>query len=236
MTTFHIVEALFPGITQLDFTGPHQVFSRLPDALITVASSEGGEIRSDDGLRFAGITRLSDVTACDLLFVPGGPGVSQALDDAHFMEQIGRLSQTARYITSVCTGSLILAGAGLLRGRRAACHWAWREVLADFGAVPDSNRVVRDGNVTTGGGVTAGLDFAFVLAAEVAGTEVAQAIQLALEYDPAPPFSAGRPDLAPPSVLAKVRERVAASLPERLPAIQRAKERLAAVNGSRPIP
>jgi cyclohexyl-isocyanide hydratase len=124
-------------------------------------------------------------------------------------------------VTSVCTGSLILGAAGLLRGRRAACHWAWRHLLANFGAIPDDGRVVRDGNVFTGGGVTAGIDFALTLAAEIAGPVAAQTIQLGLEYAPAPPFNAGRPELAPPEVLAAVQARFAAVEASRTAAVER---------------
>jgi transcriptional regulator GlxA family with amidase domain len=138
------------------------------------------------------------------------------------MAAIRRLAGTARYVTSVCTGSLILGAAGLLRGRRAACHWAWRDLLALFGAVPDPGRVVRDGNVLTGGGVTAGIDFALTLVTELAGPVAAQMIQLGLEYAPAPPFDAGRPETAPAEVLALVRERMGPTMVARRAAVERA--------------
>ncbi len=195
-----IVFALYPGVTHLDFTGPHQVFSRLPDVKILAASEAGLPIGAD-GLTFANLTRLEDVAACDVLCVPGGFGTTAAMEDAAYMAQIKRLAAGARYVTSVCTGSLILGAAGLLRGKRAACHWASRDLLPLFGAIPDDARVVRDGNVFTGGGVTAGIDFALTLAEEIAGRETAELIQLYLEYAPAPPFDAGRPETAPPEVL-----------------------------------
>lgn len=193
------VFALYPGVTQLDFTGPHQVFSRLPGARVIAASEAGGEIEAD-GLTFAGLPRLADIEACDVLCVPGGPGTSAAMEDAAFLTQVRRLARDARFVTSVCTGSLVLAAAGLLEGRRAACHWATRHLLAHFGAVPDPARVARDGRFVTGGGVTAGIDFALTLAAEIAGDDTAQSIQLMLEYAPAPPFTAGRPETAPAHV------------------------------------
>jgi transcriptional regulator GlxA family with amidase domain len=140
-----------------------------------------------------------------------------------------RLSSTARFVTSVCTGSLALGAAGLLRGKRAACHWLWRELLLPFGATPDPGRVVRDGNVITGGGVTAGIDFALSVAAELAGPETAQAIQLQIEYAPAPPFDAGSPDTAPSAVLARVRERNAPLAARRREAVEAAAARLATV-------
>jgi putative intracellular protease/amidase len=215
---FVIVEAIFPGMTQLDFTGPHTVFSRLRAVRTVVASAAGGAVESDGGLVFAGTQRLAEIGHCDLLFVPGGVAVTDAMNDAVFMAEIRRLSAGARYLASVCTGSLILAAAGLLQGRRAACHWAWRELLPLFGAVIDEARVVRDGNIITGGGVTAGIDLALVVAAELAGDVAAQAIQLGIEYAPAPPFDAGRPETAPAAVLALVKAGMAASLPARFAA------------------
>ncbi len=156
---FIIVEALFPGLTQLDFTGPHTVFSRLPNADVIVASKAGGTIESDGGLAFAATKRLADIAHCDLLFVPGGLAATEAALDRDFMREFRRLAEGARYVTSVCTGSLILGAAGLLTGKHAACHWAWRHMLPLFGAIPDMGRVVRDGNIITGGGVTAGYRF-----------------------------------------------------------------------------
>lgn len=200
----HIVFALYPGVTHLDFTGPHQFLSRLPGAVATVASRDGGEMEAD-GLTFAGLTRFADIESCDLLCIPGGLGTTQAMLDEPFMDQIRRLAADATWVTSVCTGSLILAAAGLLKGRRAACHWAWRDQLALFGAIPDPARVVRDGRYVTGGGVTAGIDFALTLAADIAGDAFAQGLQLALEYAPAPPFDSGRPETAPPAVLATIK-------------------------------
>jgi cyclohexyl-isocyanide hydratase len=225
-TKFVIVEALFPGLTQLDFTGPHTVFSRLPNAETIVASGAGGPIESDGGLVFAGTKRLADIARCDLLFVPGGVAATEAALDENFMREFRRLAGGARYVTSVCTGSLILGTAGLLQGKRAACHWAWRHMLPLFGAIPDEGRVVRDGNIITGGGVTAGIDFAFTVAAEIAGEKTAQAIQLGLEYAPAPPFNAGRPEWAPSDVLALVNDRNATILPKRLAQAKEAAARL----------
>lgn len=215
-----IVFPLYPGVTQLDFTGPHQFLARLPGARL-VAASVGGRPVAADGLVFAELAALEAVAGCDVLCVPGGYGCTDAMADPVYMAAIKRLAAGARYVTSVCTGSLILGAAGLLRGKRAACHWAWRDLLGRFGAVPDPGRVVRDGNVLTGGGVTAGIDFALTLAAELAGVEAAQAIQLALEYAPAPPFDAGRPERAPGEVLALVRERMAPTMAARRAAMER---------------
>jgi len=209
---FRIVFAIYPGMTHLDFTGPHQVLSRTPKSETIVASRDGGTVEGD-GLFFANTRVLADVDRCDLICVPGGVNALKVAQDRAFVGEIRRLAGTARYITSVCTGSLILGAAGLLKGRRAACHWAWRELLPVFGATIDEGRVVRDGDVITGGGVTAGIDFAFTVLAEIAGSETAQMVQLGLEYAPAPPFDSGRPETAPAGILAgyeKLRAKMAA--------------------------
>ena len=219
---FNIVFALYPNLTQLDFTGPFEVFQRLPGARLHVASREGGRVRADSGLVFADVEKLSDIAACDLICVPGGYGLTAALGDAEYLAQVRRLGQAARYVTSVCTGSLVLAAAGLLEGKRATCHWAWRELLAEAGVRVESARVVRDGNCFTGGGVTAGIDFALTVVAEIAGAEVAQGIQLMTEYAPAPPFAAGSPETAPAAVLDSVRDYALRLLPERRAAFRSA--------------
>jgi transcriptional regulator GlxA family with amidase domain len=222
---FSIVFALYPNLTQLDFTGPFEVFQRLPGARLHVAARGGGRLRADSGLVFADVEKLSEIPACDLICVPGGYGLTAALGDAEYLAQVRRLGQSARYVTSVCTGSLVLAAAGLLQGKRATCHWAWRELLAEGGVRVESARVVRDGNCFTGGGVTAGIDFALAVVAEIAGAEVAQGIQLGIEYAPAPPFDAGSPETAPANVLEEVRTRVLKLLPERRAAFRAALER-----------
>ncbi|WP_215766089.1 DJ-1/PfpI family protein [Gluconobacter cerinus] len=206
-SAFRILFAVYPGMTQLDFTGPHQFLSRVPDSETLVASPSGGAIPSE-GLVFADTYRLADVAECDLLCVPGGRNALDMALDAEFISEIQRLGGGARYVTSVCTGSLILGAAGLLKGKRAACHWAWRHLLPLFGAIPDEGRVVRDGRVFTGGGVTAGIDFALTVLAEIAGEEMARMLQLGLEYDPAPPFTGGRPETAPPEILVRYQDRI----------------------------
>lgn len=212
---FRIVFAIFPGMTQLDFTGPHQFLSRLPNSTTAVASAAGGNVPAE-GLVFAGTEKLSDIEGCDLICVPGGLTATQVAQDEAFVGEVRRLAAGAKYITSVCTGSLILGAAGLLKGKRAACHWAWRDLLTKFGAIPDPGRVVRDGNIITGGGVTAGIDFALTVVAEIAGPTVAQTLQLGLEYDPHPPFNAGRPELAPPEILERYNGFMANLMPARL--------------------
>jgi cyclohexyl-isocyanide hydratase len=221
-SAFPIVFALFPRVTQLDFTGPFEVFSRLPGARCVLASVEGGAIEADGGITFTGVVQLAGISGCSLLCVPGGFGTVAALEDRAFLTEIARLGSGAQYVTSVCTGSLLLAAAGLLRGRRAACHWAWRDLLSAFGVVPDAARVVRDGNVITGGGVTAGIDMALTVMAEIAGVDYAQAVQLSLEYAPEPPFDCGRPERARPEIVAAVQHRLAAMAEERAAAVNRA--------------
>ena len=222
-----IVFAVFPDVTQLDFTAPHQVFSMMPGAEVIVASVAGGTLESN-GLTFAGLRRLADIPACDVICVPGGRGATDnASQDEAFLRELRRLAQSARFVTSVCRGSLALGAAGLLRGKRAASHWAWRDQLPLFGAIPDPGRVVRDGNIITGGGVTAGIDFALSVVAEIGGVEMAQMIQLQIEYAPAPPFDAGRPETAPPAILARVRERNAPGAARSQVAIEAAAARLA---------
>lgn len=205
---YTIVFALYPGVTQLDFTGPLEFLSKLPHARCVLASSRGGDIRADGGIVFADIARLGAIERCDLLLVPGGLGTIEAMEDAELLAQLRRLAASADYVSSVCTGSLLLGAAGLLKGRRAACHWAWLDSLAAFGAQPCPDRVVVDGKLISGGGVTAGIDMALTLMAEIAGPQFAQTAQLTLEYAPAPPFASGRPELASPEVLAAARQRI----------------------------
>jgi cyclohexyl-isocyanide hydratase len=219
---FPVVFALYPNITQLDFTAPLEVLSRLPGATVTLACVAGGELPAGGGLTFARLERLQDVRECALLCVPGGFGTAAAMQDEAYLGSLERLAAQSRYVTSVCTGSLLLGAAGLLKGRRAACHWAFRELLTLFEAIPDEGRVVRDGNIFSGGGVTAGIDMALTVAAEIAGRDFAEGLQLALEYAPEPPFRAGRPELAPAAVLASVRQRFDAAWPERVAAAERA--------------
>ncbi len=227
MSKQQIVFALYPGVTHLDFTGPHQVLVRTPNAEVVVASMGGMDIEAE-GLVFTKLVDLQTIQRCDVLCIPGGFGTTEAMGDAAFMAQIRRLGISATYLTSVCTGSLILGAAGFLSGKRATSHWAWRDQLAQFGAIVSEERVVRDGNLFTGGGVTAGIDFALVLLAEMAGQDYAESIQLGLEYAPAPPFNSGRPELARPEVLASIKARMAAMADARTAAVAAAADALAA--------
>jgi transcriptional regulator GlxA family with amidase domain len=223
---FAVVFALFPGITQLDFTGPFEVFNRLPKARCVLASVGGGELKADSGLTFSGVQRLADVEECALLCVPGGFGTLEAMEDRAYLSQLSRLASRAQFITSVCTGSLLLAAAGLLQGKRAACHWAWRDQLPAFGVTPDPARIVRDGKIFSGGGVTAGIDMALSVVAEIAGADYAQTVQLAMEYAPEPPFDCGRPERARPAIVAAARARLDSISARRAAAVERARNNL----------
>lgn len=214
MSPIRVVMPVYDGVTQLDFTGPHQFLSRTPDLDVRVASLDGRSI-SADRLTFSNLEDLSRIESCDVLLVPGGGGCIGAIENEFYLNEIIRLGATARYLTSVCSGSLILGAAGFLTGRRAACHWAWRELLPIFGAIVDDGRIVKDGNILSGGGVTAGMDFVLALIAELRGQRVAEMVQLGLEYAPQPPFNAGRPDTAPPAILEAVEARMATNRAER---------------------
>jgi len=197
---------LFPNLTQLDFTGPLQVLHRLPGATTHIVAARPEPVPSDCGLSLVPTRTFDSCPQLDLICVPGGHGVREAVGDGALVAFVREQAAGARYVTSVCTGAFILGVAGLLQGREATTHWGYTELLPLVGATHRRARVVRDGNVFTGGGVTAGIDFAFTVAAEAAGPEVAQRIQLAVEYDPAPPFDAGAPDRAPEAIAGPVRD------------------------------
>ncbi len=225
-TPFTTVFAIYPNLTQLDFTGPHQVLSRIPGATTIIASRDGGEIEAEGGLVIGRTRKLSEIDHCDLICVPGGMTATEVALDEAFVADVRRLALGAKYVTSVCTGSLILGAAGLLEGKRAACHWAWRGLLTEFGAIPDPARVVRDGNIFTGGGVTAGIDFAFTMLAEIAGEGYAKALTLGLEYAPAPPYACGRPELADAETLKLLSGNMDRSMAQRVAEAQEAGARL----------
>lgn len=219
---------LFPGLTQLDLTGPYEVLARLPgsgDGLHLIWKARE-PVTSDSGLTILPTTTFADRPRLDIVCVPGGPGVGALMEDAETLDFLRAAAGEARYVTSVCTGSLVLGAAGLLRGRRAACHWMSRDLLAAFGAEPVAERVVVDGNVVTGGGVTAGIDFALTLVAEIAGAETARKIQLLLEYDPAPPFDTGSDRSAPADLVAEMRTAAAERQAKRAEIAARAAARL----------
>jgi cyclohexyl-isocyanide hydratase len=205
---------IFPNLTQLDFTGPLQVLHRLPGATTHIVAKTRVPVPSDGPLTIPPTATFADCPPLDLLCVPGGFGVDQAMEDEETIAFVQREGARAKYVTSVCTGAFILGAAGLLRGKRATTHWAYHHFLPRVGAIPVKERVVRDGNTVTGGGVTAGVDFAFTMMNEIAGPAVAQAVQLGLEYDPKPPFEAGSPARAPAGIKATVDQRYAPRLPE----------------------
>ncbi|MEQ1725479.1 MAG: DJ-1/PfpI family protein [Sphingopyxis sp.] len=203
----HIVFPVFPQITQLDCTGPLQFLSRLPGAVIHVVAASPDPVATDCGFAIVPTTSFADCPQADILCVPGGHGVTQALHDGATVPFIAAQAHSARWTTSVCTGAFLLGRAGLLSGKRATTHWAYTHLLPLVGAIETAGRVVEDGPVITSGGVTSGIDFALTLIAREAGEDVAKAIQLSLEYDPAPPFASGHPSSADPTTLAALKAR-----------------------------
>ncbi|MEB0041471.1 MULTISPECIES: DJ-1/PfpI family protein [unclassified Pseudomonas] len=222
----HIGLLVFPNVQQLDLTGPYEVFASLPEVTVHLVWKTLAPIRSSTGLTLTPDTVFESCPPLDVICIPGGKGVDALMEDAETLAFIQRQAQGARFVTSVCTGALVLGAAGLLRGRRATTHWASHGLLEALGAIPVQARVVRDGNLMTGGGVTAGIDFALTLAGELFGALEAQATQLQLEYAPAPPFNAGHPETAPAEVLALAVKRGAASLANRQQLIVRVAARL----------
>ena len=204
----NIVFVLFDNVTQLDFTGPVQFLSRLPGAMVHVASKDGAAVTTDSGFSILPGTSFAECPQADIICVPGGHGVRQAIADPAIVDFVRDQAKGATWVTSVCTGAFILGAAGLLEGKRATCHWGYTHLLKMFGATHEAARVVRDGNLVTAGGVTSGIDFALELIAMISGEDVARTIQLALEYDPAPPFKGGTPGTAPAQILSSLRERV----------------------------
>jgi cyclohexyl-isocyanide hydratase len=200
---------VFPKVTQLDFTGPLQVFAGAPGAKLHLIWKRIEPVASDSVLVLTPTTTFADCPQLDVICVPGGAGADDLLNDEEVLAFLRRQAEGAKFVTSVCTGSLVLGAAGLLRGYRAATHWTAMDFLRSFGAEPTRTRVCIDRNRITGGGVTAGIDFALTLVSQLLGETTAQAIQLGLEYNPAPPFNSGSPDIAPSDVLALVRDRTA---------------------------
>lgn len=218
---------LYPNLTQLDMTGPFEVIGRLPGWKTELVAASREPVRSDRGLVFQPDTSFAEAGDYDLFVVPGGPGTDDAMLDAATVAFIRERAQRARYVFGICTGSLLLGAAGVLRGRHAGTHWQSRDLLAKFGAIPSAARLTVDGNLFTSGGVTAGIDMALRVAAEVAGDDVAQQIQLWIEYDPEPPFNAGSPETAPRAIV----EQVVAASAQRMAIRRAAVERAAAMLG-----
>jgi cyclohexyl-isocyanide hydratase len=223
---------IFPKVTQLDLTGPVQVFSSVPGAQVHLIWKRIEPVASDSVLTLTPTTTFADCPQLDVICVPGGVGTDDMINDQEMLDFLRQQALGAKYITSVCTGSLVLGAAGLLKGYRAATHWTAVDYLAEFGAIPARTRVCVDRNRVTGGGVTAGIDFALTLVSIMVDRPTAEAIQLRLEYNPAPPFNSGSPDTAPPEIVALLKQRIAPGQARRSEAISRAAARLASPHPS----
>jgi cyclohexyl-isocyanide hydratase len=198
---FSVGLLLFPNLTQLDLTGPFEVFNRAPGATVHLIWKTRDPVTSDTGLTMMPTATFDDCPPLDVICVPGGPGVAALMEDADVLDFLRQQAADAKYVTSVCTGSMVLGAAGLLEGKRATSHWMSRPMLADLGATPVDERIVADGNTITGGGVTAGIDFALSIVGREFGERTAEQIQLFIEYDPQPPYNAGSPRTADPALV-----------------------------------
>jgi cyclohexyl-isocyanide hydratase len=226
-TPLQIGLLVFPKVTQLDLTGPLQVFSSVPGANVHLVWKRIEPVASDSVLTLMPTVTFAECPQLDVICVPGGLGTDDMINDEEMLAFLRTQAGGAKYVTSVCTGSLVLGAAGLLKGYRATTHWSAIDFLAAFGAIPTKTRVCVDRNRFTGGGVTAGIDFALTLVSQLVDRKTAEAIQLRLEYNPAPPFNAGSPDTAPPDVLAFMKEKIAPAQARRSEMIGRAGARLA---------
>ena len=206
---FNIGFLIYPNMTPLDAIGPAQMLSAVPNAHVHMIWKDLRPVSTDIGITLNPTTTLSECPDLNVICVPGGFGQKALMDDQAVLDFLKRQGEQAQYVTSVCSGSLLLGAAGLLKGYRSACHWALLDELKSFGAEPDSGRVVRDRNRLSGGGVTAGVDFGLTLVAELVDEEFAKLVQLSAEYDPEPPFDAGSPSKAGPELVTKVRNRFA---------------------------
>jgi cyclohexyl-isocyanide hydratase len=228
MTISHRVGLLlFPKITQLDLAGPYEVFCRMPGAAVHLLWKDTQPIKSEWGLELRPDTRFDDCPALDVFCVPGGPGAFELFGDDVLIDAVRTIAKRSRFVTSVCTGAFLLGAAGLLAGKRATTHWASRDLLRGLGAIPDEGRVVVDGNLITSGGITSGIDFGLHIAAQLVGVEQAKEIQLAMEYDPAPPFASGSPRVAEPAVVARFSEGIRERQRRRAVLVREASRRLA---------
>lgn len=218
---------IFPRMTQLDMTGPFEVFARIPNATVHLIWKTKEPVVCDTGLTLQPTATLDDCPKLDVICIPGGPGQIDLMEDAEVIDFVRRQGEQARYVTSVCTGALVLGAAGLLRGYKAATHWASMDNLAHFGAEAVKTRVCIDRNRITGGGVTAGIDFGLVVASKLTDKATAEKIQLYMEYNPAPPFQAGSPDTAPPAVVEAFHEMAKPMLTRRKEVTLRAAKQMA---------
>jgi cyclohexyl-isocyanide hydratase len=231
-TPLQIGLVIFPKVTQLDFTGPLQVFSNVPGAKVHLIWKRIEPVTSDSVLTLTPTVTFADCPQLDVICVPGGAGTDDMVNDEEMLDFLRKQAVGAKYITSVCTGSLVLGAAGLLRGYRAATHWTAVDFLSAFGAAPAKTRVCVDRNRITGGGVTAGIDFALTLVSIMVDRQTAELIQLGLEYNPAPPFNSGCPDIAPPEIFALMKQRIAPFRERRSEAVARAAARLTSPHAS----
>ncbi|MEU0673687.1 DJ-1/PfpI family protein [Streptomyces sp. NPDC006172] len=203
-----IAIVLFDRFTALDAVGPYEILARLPDARTAFVAERTGPVRADTGdLALTADRTLAEVTSPDIVVVPGGPGQNAQMENGVLLDWLRTVDAACAWTTSVCTGSLLLAAAGLLDGRRATSHWLALDQLKRFGAVPTGERVVTDGKYVTAAGVSAGIDMALTLLGTIAGDEHAQMVQLATEYDPRPPYDAGSPEKAPTHLVERLRAR-----------------------------
>jgi len=220
---------IFPRLTQLDMTGPYEVLARLPETKVELIARTLEPVTTDRGMQIVPTTTYDACPPLDIVMVPGGPGQQDLMEDEVVLDFLRRQAASAKYVTSVCTGSLVLGAAGLLKGKRATCHWAALEHLKPLGAIPVAEKVVVDGNVVTGAGVTSGIDFALSLAAILEGEALAREIQLQIEYDPEPPFDSGSPKTAQPATLAALKAKLAKLNDDRREVAARAGRKLGTV-------
>lgn len=206
---------VFPNVTQLDLTGPAQVLSRLGNTTLNLVWKNTDPVPTDAGFPLLPTATFEEIQSADILCVPGGLGTMEIMQDQEVLDWLRQVAGDASWVTSVCTGSLVLGAAGLLKGYRSACHWASIDQLAFFDAIPVRERIVEDRNRFSGGGVTSGIDFALSLAARIRDEEFAKFIQLSIEYDPNPPFDAGAPEKVSPEILARYYKLIEASVPDR---------------------
>ncbi|MEP1144522.1 MAG: DJ-1/PfpI family protein [Henriciella sp.] len=206
---------VFPNVTQLDLTGPAQVLSRLGNTTINLVWKDKQPVQTDAGFPLLPTATFEEIERADILCVPGGLGTMDLMQDAEVLDWLRKIAGEASWVTSVCTGSLVLGAAGLLRGYKSACHWASIDQLAFFGATPVRERIVEDRNRFSGGGVTSGIDFALALAARIRNEDFARFIQLSIEYDPHPPFDSGTPEKAPPEILERYYKMIEENVPDR---------------------
>ncbi|HEV1999648.1 MAG TPA: DJ-1/PfpI family protein [Xanthobacteraceae bacterium] len=228
---FRIGFLVFPHITQLDLTGPYEVFAQMPGVELQLVWKTRAPVAGSGGLILTPSTTYAECPQLDLICVPGGSGMNALLTDGETLEFLRAQAKGARYVTPVCTGALVLGAAGLLRGKHAATHWTAMDFLKSFGATPTAERVVIDGNLITAGGVTAGIDFALRVVAEICGEAVARAIQLGMEYDPQPPYPGGHPRNADPALVARVTELAAGRQAERRAQVEKAAAALESAKG-----